>query len=708
MSVVQPCRASLPWSNDFESYTHDDPVTSAGGGGADWTGSSGVKIQSNAVHACTGNKYVYVPAEEGATNTFASDNPTRVWIDLKVKPSRQSQYATGMPDYDTDAAAFFFFNSNGYAVVRTASGWSTNSTVVGGSTVVTCTVNQASYNRVTVFQNYTSKKWALYVDDYMVGERLSFINSSLSSFDRFALRNGTYLDNVWVNDYISTDDNNPLNGEMDGNGAGTQADRDDDGSHDVWEVHHWDTASLYRSRSDPDGDGKFNEEEWINGTNPRLAGSSSWGIPYFQMFEIATASLNITNAWRGLTPTISGGGSVRILEATQLQGERIMALNTASVEFASAYADTEMDGTNVWVQMYSKPSPYYTGGSVFPNVDSTTVASFIVQRGTGLLYMYSNNTWVAANGAVTTVPTNKWLGFAVHLDYKEREWDLYVSTNASGDATYGDIMQRANIAPLAMNVTAGSVTQFTGFAVDTELPTYLDALAVSPGYEECLATDTNLIVQERIADRLRYVTLPPKNYDAQTNAPPRTDKLEGLLGDDLSRGLAAHATDHTRAGRVYLYDASFASHRAHHTGGGNWSGPGTSESVDNGDAVMISREPGADFSVFYPFSTNDNSVLALQTIRGPGDTGQHWTLLSYRKLIPSEMAGGDGTDWDLPVTPSNFDQIWLYRNGRYINLYYSQFHGGWRRGASLANETLYPGEVFWYFRRTGNSTSYGG
>lgn len=663
-------QSTMPYREDFEGR--------ANGAVVNWDGwqpsDSSVVVQQSVVYdqgAQAGDvNAAYIPSESALTNNFGGVGVARVWTEMYVQPTLESAYSTSAPSVDASSTAFFYFNSNGYAKVWDGDHWEVLMTTDSGAAASSYT---GGWVRVTVYQNYNSDTWALFTNKVLLAENISF-NNAAGHYYHFALRNGTYLDMAYVDTYFPTNASNDAH-------SGFDVDADGDGSGDVWEMHYFTTADAYGAGQDYDGDGLRNEEEYDRFTDPTLASSVSWIVPYFQTFESGNNG-PISGTWKG----VGVSGDVQIQSSVALQGSKALCVSTGSVSFSVTTMDTAND-TNVWVQIYAKPAPYYDSG-VAPTVDADTAAAFYIQRGTGKIRMYSGASWIDSDH-IATVDTNSWLGLAVHLDYVNDKWSLYVATNGF----YGDNMVRVTTNLLDFNAGCTQVC-FTAASVETELPTYIDAMAVSGGYDPVSALHTNLAVQERIANDSQITSLPPYEYEGEAR------ELDGILGDHLERGRKlTRDADQPEADRVKIFSGGIW--RVFHlTELSGWTGTGI-DTYRATNSVAFDREPGTDFAVFYPY-TNDVSESYYEVwFDGTAELSGGWNQASWPGTYPDR--GFNDPDLDTALPFPDYPEIWLFRNGHFIRLYYSLSRTAWMdasvRPPSEATISLLPGEGFWYRRR---------
>ena len=240
---------ALPFAEDFESdYVDGDAITSQ----HLWLGdSSALAASSAAIGGALGG---LVPSEASVSNLFMAGSSCRVWTDLNAVPTMWTD-ATA-PAIDATATAIFYINSNGYPVVSDGATWVEKTTTPAGFAIPPYVSGAA---RATIFHNYGTKSWALFINGVVAADQLGFVNTAASSYSLFAVNGQTEFDDLSIGDASP---------------SGFTADQDADGLIDVWEIQNLDSIMAYDGSDDPDGDGASNAREQTFGTDPLDAGST--------------------------------------------------------------------------------------------------------------------------------------------------------------------------------------------------------------------------------------------------------------------------------------------------------------------------------------------------------------------------------------------------------------------------------------------------
>jgi len=225
---VQGASTLLPYQDDFEPYPVGTPMNGLSFRGWGATTNT-VAIETN--QAFSGTNGVNIGYGAILSNRVSAATANQVWTDLR-----------GLLRYDandesvavrSNAAFMMTVTTNGYLSVynvhdRTNGAWDVCTKDVWGNSVAT--LGTSEWVRVSVFNNYTTKRCAVFLRGVLVRQKLPFINTNLTSYSILGLGNNepavTYLDDV----YIGADYPPSLTNDVDHNGvpdARTIAERGD-------------------------------------------------------------------------------------------------------------------------------------------------------------------------------------------------------------------------------------------------------------------------------------------------------------------------------------------------------------------------------------------------------------------------------------------------------------------------------------------------
>ncbi len=645
--------SSMGWNDNFNDYSHNQPLNGQKG----WEASASVVAQTN-VFRGTNGLAAKVPGNAGVTNTFGV-TVSKTWTDFYLKPNIGDLTNA----VDSTAAVAFYFNGDSNPVVCNGTSWVPLTGVQ---------VDPSNWVRVTVFQSFRDRTWALFIDGEYVTGGLAFANSALSNYTEMVVTHVNeddtvfgYLDDMWVYqerpDGVTSNANSPLTGDFDDR----ELTMSDPVMPDAWELDYFHAISQ-RPGWDYDGDGVSDDQEYRDGTDPTDPASCIRRIPWRESWEAATVG-TLSNGWHGWTYT----GTAVVQTGSTVEGSKALALSSETAETASmalALA-TNPPGTNVWCLVYTKP----TFGQNDPIVVVTNDASaFYVATG-GILRALSGTTW---EDVMHGIPSNTWLAFAAHLDYPNATWDLYVSTNGQ----YGGSLSRANQNPLAFHPNAPVC--FTQLVVESAYTVLVDVVAVSMGYTNVgVASLTNVLACDRLAGRQTLIGRPPYDYDSATGQ----DTMGGQLGNDLALGLA----DCDRI-RAYVTNAWFV----YDLNDDSWVPYDTNLHISATMGLALQRRGGMDNVVFYPYGTSP-------TLTDPLLYGTNWTFLTWPF---SPTRANEGSKWCFANRAGSGDRIFIYENHRYRDLYWK--NGEWKEDGATAIYLMKTGQGFWHYRASPVTTNW--
>ncbi|OVE76576.1 hypothetical protein BVX97_00680 [bacterium E08(2017)] len=663
MAVPAYCANTAPWSDTFEWYSNAQSLDGNNG----WIAGSSVVATNGTNYTASGSLCGYVPTQEAATNETTVASLSNVWVEIYAQVNLMGA-GVSAPTPNSNVTAQFYFNSDGYPVVLNGSltNWVTMTNTFAGSAVTPATTG--TWTRISVFMNYSADTWGLFVNDQLIKDDIIFHTAS-DQYQKFVVENETYLDDFWINTLRP-------DGTTSNSAAALTSDTDGDGMGDDWELDYWGDANEL-GVSDADDDGRSNAEEYNADSHPRVADNTSQLIPYRDSFESATnGSRGASGGWHGIT----NSGDISVISSFY-EGAKALALSNGTMNVTF----TNDDGTNVWVQICTKPVISVSDTAPTPADDE--VATFYVASG-GVLRAYSgadySNTWV-------TIPEGQWIAFGVHLDYNTEKWNLYVSTNGA----FGDTMVRANLTDLDFNDAVTTPTSLTNVIIELAAETnmYIDVIAASYNYTNLLATHTNLLAYDRLVGALKDAAIPPYDYGSVYSI---TNTLGGQLGEDLMWGMGTNdelRVSYTNGWNIYSLE-----------GGTNWQADGNSISSTNiflsqGTGIQMKKLSGRDTVVFYPYA--GAPVIASNiVIKGTDDVAlKGWNyIVSPFSQVRTFNHASQGMMFTNVATAG--DRIYLQESRMLV------FYGStkeWREGRNVATNQVAPGEAFWYYNKSGTN-----
>jgi hypothetical protein len=178
---------------------------------SNWQASSSAAYVTNGAGAYAGQS-VFMGESVALSNTLTADSSLTVWTHLRVMPMLGEQLS-GLP---TNVTSFCcYFNSDGFVVVATPSGWQVCSNDVWGGVIEPAT---NGYVQLSTWQNYNIRTQALFLNGRLIIQDLRFVGSAVSK-SQLVVQNtysNCWLDTVWVktnyDGYGSSALTNDLNG----------------------------------------------------------------------------------------------------------------------------------------------------------------------------------------------------------------------------------------------------------------------------------------------------------------------------------------------------------------------------------------------------------------------------------------------------------------------------------------------------------------
>lgn len=255
--VVQWGPPTLPYSTDFETFEGYTLGLLHGQGG--WSATGGPVIGTTDYYA--GASGVTLPAASTPAQisltapTYGGENI--VFVDLSAKLVAVAD-TTGPGLIQAEGAKVLLVKNGAVGELQVFDGngtgggqWRTT-----GFTVALAASNQTSaWLRITLREDFNTKKWDLYADGRMVAYDVGMIDSTKTVFSQFAVTGSS--DAAVAIDSVLIGFENPL-----------FVDVDKDGMDDSWERDHGLDPSLNDRNSDADGDGVPAIAELVAGSSP--------------------------------------------------------------------------------------------------------------------------------------------------------------------------------------------------------------------------------------------------------------------------------------------------------------------------------------------------------------------------------------------------------------------------------------------------------
>lgn len=211
--------ATTPYDETFEDYAVGTPLVDGING---WYGTSSDIIVTNIVHTNFSNistNLAMIPADCTLSNRCESTSSLGIWMQFDANLAFYN--GAYQPEVDTNTSIMLYVNTNGYFVVHNGApvpsttnsvNWVVLTTNAAGQAITPLSTNTSV--RINVHQNYATKSWALYADNVLLTNAIGFINTALTNFTGFDLRNGnttSYLDNVHISDWWTVMEVSPTN-----------------------------------------------------------------------------------------------------------------------------------------------------------------------------------------------------------------------------------------------------------------------------------------------------------------------------------------------------------------------------------------------------------------------------------------------------------------------------------------------------------------
>ncbi len=198
MSIVFAVGVSASFASAaFFSTTDGFESDTAGSAPSSSRGWSSANVAVSNTNPYAGSNAAYLNSSAGLTNSISESSPTKAWTDFRIRPALGVEPLSAPTN---TSSAIFFFDGDGYINVwnSDSNDWVVCSNDVWGASVTP--VTGSSYSWVSIYQNFSDHKMALFLNDKLVIQDVPFVHSQ-SSYSQFVVQNvdsNAYLDNVWI------------------------------------------------------------------------------------------------------------------------------------------------------------------------------------------------------------------------------------------------------------------------------------------------------------------------------------------------------------------------------------------------------------------------------------------------------------------------------------------------------------------------------
>lgn len=398
-------------------------------------------------------------------------------------------------------------------------------------------------------------------------------------------------------------------------------------------------------------------------------------IPFIEEFNYTGTSLHNAGPWT----TNETGGAAIVQTTNVLRGAKAAKTSLSDL---TLQVDTTKNYTNTWCMIWTKPTLYDDAAT--PTVPTTSSAAFYVNTGSVVKAMNGAN-WTSLG----TVNTSGWIGFAVHSDYVNDKWSLYVCDNTSWTAN--STTNQANIEfrriGLGLGMGASAPSHLTNVTIEGVAD--LDTIALGPDWQTVTGFDgrTNVMATAYNLTAAVQTALPLYHY-ATTGG---SLDISTEPGHDLFTALAN--TD-----QITAYDSASASFPRDSTDSSGWdvsSAPfPTDIQLTAGTALWVKKTVSGPLVMFTDYATASQSSEGKEL--NDTSVGGGLNYLAWSKTGQSEELGsysGNGAGFD--GVARNGDWLYLRQGARWKLL---GWNGRWRDGSAPATVRLTPGQIFWYLR----------
>ncbi|MEI6787369.1 MAG: hypothetical protein WCL49_02705 [bacterium] len=192
--------SSINYTNDFEAYSLNQPLALCGGQG--WGASDSGSIIQGLVFTNEAKAAMVVQSSTLSNVVVGTVAQSKVWTDLWLNDSAVKYAGVPYPTTNANRAVALFVNTNNHVVIWNSNAWDECATDVGGHELK---VSTGTWVRVSVFEDFTAHKVALFVNGQLLRQQVPFVSpTAINFYSGFSLSSGdgaAYMDDVkiWTN-----------------------------------------------------------------------------------------------------------------------------------------------------------------------------------------------------------------------------------------------------------------------------------------------------------------------------------------------------------------------------------------------------------------------------------------------------------------------------------------------------------------------------
>ena len=424
-------------SDGFETYSNGTQLISGTNG---WGASDAAVVVQNATAFEGAQAALISPGSFASNGVAAGSNVTNLWVEVLARRVVVPAPVAGPPAVDTNAAVMVYLDTNSNLVAYnpdpavtnwvtiTNDYWNTNLTAF-------CT---GQWARISLDQNYQTKKAAIFVEGHLIREQWPFINTNLSASGvrRFRMDSGvcvtSYVDNATASLNVPS--------------ALTNYDLDHDGIADAEEIQSYGRLSIWGATV----------SNTISMAAPAVIFNGNLAVTGGVTLTVAASSLTVTG-----TVTLAGGSIIVVTNGSLAASSLMIGVGATVQVFNASIAANGITRTgtftldSTWGSVSMIPSRLnfaddyeaYAGGLSFQMLGAfgwaTPDASVAVQTGVGVANSQDASTRAAVLPAVTELTnvldtaqtaslTNIWTDcFIRGTDFMPPDWALHVDTAAT-------------------------------------------------------------------------------------------------------------------------------------------------------------------------------------------------------------------------------------------------------------------------------------